>query len=69
MTAEFDVYGVFLPAFFVWMLIALVAHLVLRRAMTSAGIYRHVWHQPLFDGALYAIILFVTVLLGTMYVK
>jgi hypothetical protein len=57
MTAELNLYGVFVPALFLWMLLALGISLVLRRALVYSNGYALIWHRPLFDVALYVIIL------------
>jgi len=57
MIREFDVYGVFVPAFLVWALIALALCAALRRALARVGFYRLVWHRPLVDLSLLVIIL------------
>ena len=64
MTGELNLYGVFVPALFLWMLVALAILFVLRRAFVRAGAYALIWHRPLFDLALYVIILGVVVYLG-----
>ena len=57
MTGELDIYGVFIPSLAAWMLIAFLVSLPLRRALAATGFYRLVWHRPLFDLALYVILL------------
>ncbi|CAO4178629.1 DUF1656 domain-containing protein [Methylorubrum aminovorans] len=57
MTGEFDLYGVFVPSLAAWMLIAFAVSLPLRRLLAWTGFYRLVWHRPLFDLALYVVLL------------
>ena len=57
MTGELDIYGVFVPSLAAWMLIAFFLSAVLRRVFARCGLYRIVWHRPLFDLALYVILL------------
>ncbi|KQT45506.1 hypothetical protein ASG52_15220 [Methylobacterium sp. Leaf456] len=57
MSGEFDLYGVFVPSLAAWMLIAFALSLPLRRGLAWAGFYRFVWHRPLFDLALYVVLL------------
>jgi hypothetical protein len=64
MTAELNLYGVFVPALFLWMLLALGIVLVLRRALVYSNAYVLIWHRPLFDLALYVIVLGVVVYLS-----
>jgi hypothetical protein len=56
MIAEFDIYGVFVPALLVYAIIALLLELLLRRVLNAIGFYRFVWHRPLFDLALVVIL-------------
>ncbi|KQO52525.1 DUF1656 domain-containing protein [Methylobacterium sp. Leaf85] len=57
MKGELDVYGVFLPSLAAWMLLAFLLSLALRRVLGRIGFYRLVWHRPLFDLALYVVLL------------
>lgn len=57
MTGEFDLYGVFVPSLAAWMLLAFLISLPLRRLLALTGFYRLVWHRPLFDLALYVVLL------------
>lgn len=52
-----DVFGFFLPMPLVWGVLALLPFLLMRRLIAAAGLYRLVWHRPLFDLALYIVIL------------
>jgi hypothetical protein len=56
MIAEFNVYGVFVPALAVFAGIAFLLMLVLRQMLEAANLYRFVWHRPLFDLALFVIV-------------
>ncbi|SFF15443.1 DUF1656 domain-containing protein [Methylobacterium sp. 13MFTsu3.1M2] len=57
MTGELDLYGVFVPSLAAWMLIAFALSLRVRRVLARTGFYRMVWHRPLFDLALYVVLL------------
>ena len=57
MIGEFDIYGVLIPALLVWLLVAYGAYVAVRYALNAAGAYRFIWHRPLFDVALYVILL------------
>ncbi|MBO1021862.1 DUF1656 domain-containing protein [Methylobacterium sp. SD274] len=57
MTGELDLYGVFVPSLAAWMLIAFAVSLPLRWVLARTGFYRLVWHRPLFDLALYVVLL------------
>jgi hypothetical protein len=56
-----DIYGVFVPALFGWMLIAFAIGFPVRRALAWTGLYRFVWHRPLFDISLYVVLLGIVV--------
>ncbi|MGB9166261.1 MAG: DUF1656 domain-containing protein, partial [Rhodomicrobium sp.] len=53
MMEEVNLYGVFVPRLLVLMVIAFLVSVVVRGALSQVGFYRHVWHRPLFDIALY----------------
>ena len=57
MIAEFHVFGLLVPSLLAWALPALLLEVPLRRLLARAGVYRLVWHPPLFDAALYLILL------------
>lgn len=57
MTGELDLYGVFVPSLAAWMLLAFAISLPLRWVLAWIGFYRLVWHRPLFDLALYVVLL------------
>jgi len=57
MIAELSLHGVFVPALLVWALIALPLTAALKGGLRRAGVYRFVWHQPLFDFTLFVIML------------
>ncbi|PWC34375.1 DUF1656 domain-containing protein [Azospirillum sp. TSO35-2] len=57
MIGEIDVYGLFLPPLLILAVVAWVVSGLLRRALRAVGAYGWVWHPPLFDIALYVIVL------------
>ena len=58
MIGEFDIYGVYFPAFAVFAAVAfLLQVLVINRLLRAIGFYRWVWHRALFDLAVYVILL------------
>jgi Protein of unknown function (DUF1656) len=67
MTNELDIYGIFLPALFAWMLIAFVVSVALRRILAWSGFYRFIWYRPLFDIALYVVLVGTIVLLTIQF--
>jgi len=55
---EFDIYGVYFPAFAIFAAIALLLQIVvINRLLDALGFYRLVWHRALFDLAVYVILL------------
>ncbi|SOY64093.1 DUF1656 domain-containing protein [Cupriavidus taiwanensis] len=54
---EFDLYGVFVPATVVWMLVAFAVTAALRAALVRVGFYCIVWHRSLFNLSLYILVL------------
>ena len=65
MIGEFDIYGVYFPAFAVFAAIAfLLQVLVINRLFRAVGFYRWVWHRALFDLAIYVILLGVVTAAG-----
>ncbi|MBE7244001.1 MAG: DUF1656 domain-containing protein [Actinomycetospora chiangmaiensis] len=64
MTGELDLYGVFVPSLGAWMLLAFLLSLAVRGVLARIGFYRLVWHRPLFDLALYVVLLGGVVSLG-----
>ena len=57
MIGEFDIYGVYVPAFAVYAAIALLLQIVIMRLLEACGLYRLVWHRALFDLTIYVILL------------
>jgi hypothetical protein len=54
---EINIFGVLAPPLLIWLGIALVLSALLRRLLNAIGLYRYVWHRPLFDLALLVILL------------
>ena len=57
MIKEIDLFGVYLSPMVGYVIAAAVAWLALRYVLRRLGIYRWVWHGPLFNAALFVIIL------------
>ena len=68
MIGEFDIYGVYLPSFLVFATIAFLLQLAVKRMFDACGIYRYVWHRPLFDLAIFVILLGVVTAGGSAIV-
>jgi hypothetical protein len=58
---EIDIGGVLLSPLFGEALAAALIWCVLRYALTRCGFYRFVWHPPLFNTALYVVLLSILV--------
>ena len=56
MIGEVDLFGVYLPPLLVWLLLALVLSACVRWVLNRLGVYRVVWHRPLFDISLLVIL-------------
>jgi hypothetical protein len=67
MIGEFDIGGVFIPSQAVWMVVAIVLSLFVRRLLNLIGFYRLVWHRGLFEFALLAILWGSVTYLATLY--
>lgn len=61
---EFDIYGVYFPAFAIFAAIAFFLQVVINRLLNAYGFYRLVWHRALFDLAIYIILLGVVTAAG-----
>lgn len=61
MIKEINLGGILLPPLMGYALAASFLWLVLRFGLTRAGFYRFVWHPPLFNTALYVILLSIIV--------
>jgi hypothetical protein len=57
MSGEVDLAGVFVTPLLLWLLAALPVAAVLRRLLRRLGVYRLVWHRPLFDVALLVVVI------------
>jgi protein AaeX len=57
MIGEFDIYGVYFPAFAVFAAVAFILQLAAKRLLDACGFYRFVWHRALLDLAIYVILL------------
>src|SRR5476649_353008 len=64
MIGEVDIYGVYLTAALVLMLVAYLFCLVVTRVFDRVGLYRFVWHRSIFDLAIYVIVLGVVVIVS-----
>jgi hypothetical protein len=61
---EFDIYGVYVPLLAVFGGVAFLLQLAVKRVFDAAGIYRFVWHRPLFDLSIFVILLGAVTAIG-----
>jgi len=57
MFGEFNFFGLYFPWILLFSLLALITTRVISYALAKKGFYRHIWHPPLFDVALFFIVL------------
>ncbi|MPS28661.1 DUF1656 domain-containing protein [Pigmentiphaga sp.] len=57
MFAEINVYGLYVPALLLLTFAALAVSRLLGHGLARLGLYRLVWHPPLFDACLFVIVL------------
>ncbi|MGA2998759.1 DUF1656 domain-containing protein [Bradyrhizobium sp.] len=65
MIGEFDIYGVYVPAFAIYAAIALLLQIAIMRLLEALGFYRLVWHRALFDLTIYVVVLGIVTAAGT----
>jgi hypothetical protein len=68
MIGEIDIFGVFVPAILVLMLIAYLINLVIRTLLARAGFYRFVWHRSIFDLGIYVLVLGLVVIVSHRFI-
>lgn len=69
MIGEFSLYGIYLPWLLVLALLAWAVAWTVRRVLARAGFYRLVWHPPLFDLALFVVLLYGVSALAPYFLK
>ena len=57
MNGHLDLYGVYVPTLLLLLLAAYAVKSLLRALLARLGFYRRVWHPPLFNLALYVLVL------------
>ncbi len=60
---DFEIGGVYLPPIAQALLLAIPVFLLLDRVLRRLGVLRRVWHEALFEGALYACVCATLILL------
>lgn len=57
MIGEINVAGIFVSPLLLCLVLAFVARLLLSRLLAAVGFYRLVWQRPLFDAALFLLLI------------
>lgn len=63
-----EILGFYLPPALIWAIFTLLPFWGTRWSLDRVGLYRFVWHRPLFDTALY-VILFGAVIFSLTFLK
>ena len=58
MIGDLTLYGIYLPAMALPLLLAFLALIPMRWLLGRTGVYRHVWHRSLFNLSLYLIVFY-----------
>jgi hypothetical protein len=61
---DVDFLGLYVPSIVLWAILACLPFIVLRWLIFVSGLYRFLWHRPLFNMALYILILSSVILSG-----
>ena len=67
MTGEFSFLGMYFPLIMLTSLIALGATRLISIFLARRGFYRHIWHPPLFNIAMFIIVLGICVILFELF--
>lgn len=67
MIGEINIYGVFFPPLLIWIGVALILSVFIRRLLSAIGFYHYIWHRPLFDFCLLVILTGLVNLLTNCY--
>ena len=59
MMPDFDLFGLRVSPLLICLIAAFAARLILSRVLSAAGVYRWIWHRPLFDLSLYITLVWV----------
>ncbi|WP_280155774.1 DUF1656 domain-containing protein [Piscinibacter sp. XHJ-5] len=67
MIADINLFGLFFDVALITALVAVAALTILRRVLVALGAYRWVWHPPLVDLALFAVLWLALALAATHF--
>jgi hypothetical protein len=68
MIGEIDIFGVFVPAILVLMLVSWLINQLIRTVLARAGFYRLVWHRSIFDLSIYVLVLGLVVIISHRFI-
>ncbi|MFT3800414.1 MAG: DUF1656 domain-containing protein [Burkholderiaceae bacterium] len=57
MMGEIDIAGIYFSPLLLCVLLGLIARVLISKVLEAAGVYRHIWRRPLFDTALFFILI------------
>ncbi|VCU69668.1 efflux system membrane protein [Pigmentiphaga humi] len=57
MFGEINIFGLYVPALLLLTLLAIPVSRLIGGLLARTGVYRRVWHPPLFDACLFVIVL------------
>ena len=69
MTYEIDLFGVLVPSFLLWTVVAYLLARIANKLIARTGLYRQVWHPALFDFALFVCLLSSLVFISREFVS
>jgi Protein of unknown function (DUF1656) len=69
MRYDLNIYGVYVPALLLLLVITYALSALLSRLLVRLDLYRHVWHRALFDLAIFVCLLGVVVYLSSEFLS
>lgn len=69
MRHDLTIYGVYVPALLLELVVAYVISVLLARLLARLGVYRYVWHSALFDLAMFVCLLGAVVYLSSEFLS
>ncbi|HKR44871.1 MAG TPA: DUF1656 domain-containing protein [Paraburkholderia sp.] len=69
MIGKIDIFGVFVPAVLVLMLIAYLINVMVGKVLTVIGLYRLVWHRSIFNLGIYVFVLAAVIIVSHRFVN
>ena len=69
MKYEIDLFGVLVPSFLLWTVVAYLLARIVSKLIARGGLYRHVWHPALFDFAIFVCLISSLVFISREFVS